>query len=324
MQIDSIKKFLIKIIRLLKWLSIKFILKFKKFKTSDSIIIFSEARGGSTWLMELLSKIPGTCINWEPLHVEKGVVPASFMFGKRPYLREEEKNDKYYYLFEKIFSLRLTTIWTTKYLTISSLIKAKYVITKFVRANLLAPYILKNFTFKYPPIVLLRHPVDTCRSQINAFENGDYSEKHVKVPECINNERYVEHISYINSLSTKLERKIALWCINNCPLIDQLNKLDVHVIFYSDLVLNPKKEIDRLLKRYRMGFELNDLKNLNLRKASQTDFDGELKKNPEEQLFKNFNKLDQLTKEKIQTVFDHFNLTLYSAHSPYPLQETLS
>ena len=42
---------------------IKLILKTKNFKSSDSIIIFSEERGGSTWLMEMLSDTLDICIN---------------------------------------------------------------------------------------------------------------------------------------------------------------------------------------------------------------------------------------------------------------------
>ena len=186
--------------------------------------------------MELLSKLPRTCINWEPLHTKKGVVPSGYKFGTRPFISPDDKNIIYYSIFKKIFTYQIYNNWTIKYLSIFSLIKSKYVITKFVRGNLLTPYILNNFNFKTPPIVLLRHPIDTCQSQLKAFDNKDINAKTVKIPDCINNERYVRHIDFINELETKLEKKIAMWCLNNCPLIEQLDQLNVHIIYYSDLV----------------------------------------------------------------------------------------
>ena len=55
-----------------------------KFKAEEGIVIFSEARGGSTWLMEILNNIPNTVVDWEPLHVNNGVVPVDFRWVGTP------------------------------------------------------------------------------------------------------------------------------------------------------------------------------------------------------------------------------------------------
>ena len=73
----------------IKFFFFKIILSSKNFNVENSIIIFSEARGGSTWLMEILSTIPKTAINWEPLHVKNGVVPKKLNWGWRPYIHKE-------------------------------------------------------------------------------------------------------------------------------------------------------------------------------------------------------------------------------------------
>ncbi|WP_321369241.1 sulfotransferase domain-containing protein [uncultured Draconibacterium sp.] len=314
---------LTKFIHFIRYLIFSFILKFKNFNHDKSILIFSEARGGSTWLMELLKVIPRTCINWEPLHLKRGVVPASYRFGSRPYLPDNEKNTDYLALFEEIHTLKRANTWTTKLLTYRTLTESNLVITKYVRANLLVPFLLNNFSYKYSPIFLLRHPVDTCISQIKAFDNGDFSIQPFGIPDCINNERFYEHYDYIKSLRSKLEQKIAIWCLNNCPTINRIHELDVQIIFYSDLVLNPKLELQKILDSYDINVDSKSLKNLNFTKASRTDFNNELKNLPEEQLYKNFKKLDEETKEKIQNVFDHFEFRLYCAFSPFPAKEKL-
>src|SRR5690242_1804363 len=66
----------------------KKIIKIKNFQAEQGIILCSEPRGGSTWLMEIFTKIRGTLINWEPLHVENGVVPKEFRWGRMPNIPE--------------------------------------------------------------------------------------------------------------------------------------------------------------------------------------------------------------------------------------------
>ena len=77
--------------------------KYKRFNLKESIVIFSEARGGSTWLMEILSSLPNSSINWEPLHVAKGVAPKKYKFGSRPFIPHNEENTLYSKLFKEIF-----------------------------------------------------------------------------------------------------------------------------------------------------------------------------------------------------------------------------
>ena len=77
------------------FLFIRPILKSKKFNAADSIILFSEARGGSTWLMEMLRETLNVCINWEPLHVNSGVVPKENKLGWRPFIPKDNIDDSY-------------------------------------------------------------------------------------------------------------------------------------------------------------------------------------------------------------------------------------
>ena len=306
-----------KLKKLFKFVLVKLILKLRRFESSETIIIFSEARGGSTWLMEIIREIVPVCINWEPLHVQNGVVSKSEKFGWRPFIPQTEASSKYRLLFQKIHEYRVSTKWTVKYLSVADTIKSKYVLTKYVRANLLVPYLVQQFDFKHKPIFLIRHPIDTCLSQIRAFHKGKTRTK-PEIPDCINNERYIEHAEFLASLETDLELKIAEWCINNCLTINKLDASTTCVTFYSDLLLDPEQEVIRILASIGLEEYTSNLDAVNFRKPSSTDFRNDLSESIEIQLNKKIETLDISVKHRIQMIFDYFDFTLYSAYTSKP------
>jgi hypothetical protein len=282
--------------RMIRPFLIKLILKIKGFKSSESIIIFSEARGGSTWLMEIMATLLPVCINWEPLHVNKGVVPKNKNFGWVPFIHPSDANPFYYSLFKKIHEYRIYSDWTLILCSIKKSIKAKYVLTKYVRANMLVPYLIRNFEFNHKPIFLIRHPIDTCLSQIKAFDNSDENFIKYEIPECINNERFLEHLPFLNKLESKLEIKVANWCLNNCPTLNELDTEKICVVYYYDLLLNSKEEVKRILNECALGNYKKNLGSIDFGKASSTDFNKSYLVSNQQQLKKNIDILDLKTK----------------------------
>jgi hypothetical protein len=271
--------------------------------------------------MEILNEIPLTFINWEPLHVVKGVVPKEFNWGWRPYIIKDDKNKVNNDLIKKILSFKVHSEWTSRYLgriEFKKIYNCKIVITKFVRANLLAPYIINNFHFHNKPILLIRHPIDVCISQIKAFDNNDT----IKTSKFINNGRFIEHEGFIKTLKTKLEYKIATWCLNNCLLFKDKETLSkVNVVFYSDLLMNPEKETLKIFKTLHCISEVEAqkiIKSINFKKRSRTDFSNDLILDPMKQLNKNFGLLSRSEKDSIQNIFDYFEFDLFDAYAPFP------
>ena len=299
-------------------LLLKTLLRVRNFKESDAIIIFSSPRGGSTWLMEMLAKLTCSCINWEPLHRKKGVVPPEYQFDQRPYLPQTEKDPKYLELFSQIHAFQVHSIWTRKYLTVRKILTCKYALTKYVRANLLVPYLLSNYSFRFKPIFLLRHPIDSCLSEIRAFQLKNRLRSKKKIPDSIYNERYIRHNEFVSRLETELEATIAYWCINNCPTIEKLDKLDVLVVFYSDLLMEPDKELRRIMNAYQLPYSDKHIDRIEARKISSTGQKRHFQKDPEIQLSKNFTELSDEMKDRIQAIFDYFGFKLYNAYSPFP------
>lgn len=306
----------------------RLILHFKRFNLDDSIIISGEPRSGTTWLLDLLIHIPNTFTHWEPLHQTDGVVPKDWNWGDRVLIHKYDDTPRYRILLRDILTLNKRihkSIWYWRQ-SITSLVFSKVVITKFVRANLLLSYITTNFKLNNKPILIIRHPIDTCLSQMNAFEYNMQFPR--EIPDWMNNERYLEEADYLNSLGTVLEYNIAMWCLNNCPLLhDKMTLSKLNIVYYTDLVLNPEKEIRILLNALSCVNKSNIneiIENMNFVKASGTDFNQNYLPNPQKQLHKNIERLTMKEKDDIQQVFDHFNFKLYDAYSVFPKKEVLS
>ena len=58
----------------------------KDFDPREAVVIFSDPRGGSTWLMEMLEQIPRSTTIFEPLHAELGLMEEELDLGWRPYI----------------------------------------------------------------------------------------------------------------------------------------------------------------------------------------------------------------------------------------------
>ncbi|WP_422083628.1 sulfotransferase [Ulvibacterium sp.] len=284
----------------------------------NGIVIFGEPRSGTTWLTEMLCLIQGTIVNWEPLHPNRGVVPISFKWGYRPFLTEDNTDVSYVKFMEDVFSLQVGNDWTRQQELWHELSGDSVVITKLVHANLLLPWILKNMGLFRKPILIVRHPIDTCISQIRNFSSRHDST--YEVPDYVNKELFLDHKAFIDNLSTPLERKIALWCMNNIPTLNhQCINDEVVVVFYENLVLNTNAEMSRVFEN--LGVENvpdNIDRFVDIRKPSSSDFRGGYVRDPHKQLEKNFKSINHDTRKRIQRIFDYFEFALYTSGFPHP------
>lgn len=310
----------------LRLMILKFAYKLKDFQLENAIVISSEPRSGSTWLAEILHfKIKNSVINWEPLHLSEGVVPKSLNYGWQPFIPGNSINKDYSLFLEKVFRGKLATDYTLILTGVREVIAAKYVITKLVRANLLLPFIIKNFP-EVKPIFLLRHPVPTCISQLKNFQKIKEEELWQKAikpvygySEIMNNDLLKGHLKYIDSLNSYIEKKISIWCVFNKHNLQQLDDNEAIRVYYEELIINPEKETLKIINALgKNGIFLNNEK-FNFSKPSSSDFSTSFKRNPKLQLEKEFNTWDQDKWLKIQNILDYFNIKSYEASNPYPI-----
>ncbi len=291
----------------------------RSFEISDSIVICSEPRGGSTWLMSIVYCLTQSIINWEPLHPGSGVVPISFLWGDRPDIPEKNNNPEYLQVMSKILTLKVGTPWTLQFASAKDLAICSHVLTKFVRANLLLPWMTRNFQFRHKPILIVRHPIPTALSQIQAFDNNSPFANRFNIPKCVNNQRLIKHEPYLTSLRSKLERHVALWLINNLPtLTHSRQKYSWRIIYYENLIVDPVGEITKLFSDLHLPLNMKVLSHIPFRNPSFTSFKRSFNPDPVKQLNKWMSRLSADDLKKIQDIFIYFNFNLYSVSSAFP------
>ena len=72
---------------------------------------------------------------------------------------------------------------------------------------MLAPWIPHQIQLRYKPVMLIRHPVAVALSQLDAFRGADRDAVTYKVPNCHNNQRFVQNEQYLNGLEGALGTK---------------------------------------------------------------------------------------------------------------------
>ena len=288
-----------------------------QFDPLKAIIICSETRGGSTWLMELLGQIPNSTTLWEPFYPGKGVLPAKFNLGWRPNIEEFDEEPEIKSIIESILRGRLTNRYVLSETTLTKSKQADQLVIKFTRAHLMLPWLTRQFHFHYKPILLLRHPVAVAQSQVRAFAHKSY--EGWRTPDSHKNGIYKVHEPFLNTLQTNLEIQLALWCMHNAiPLSHERNDQDWMVVHYENLLVDPKSELARI--KERTGIPIPQLSDEQLSKRSNSDFKGDFK-NAEDQLVKWKAKLSDAELQRLQEILTYFKVDNYSCDHHMPLQK---
>jgi hypothetical protein len=304
---------------------LKELLKVKNFDLSDSILISSSPGSGSTWLMKLLKVVPGTLINWDPLHPQLGAIQSDLNLENCLIVPEEDQKPGSSFMIEEILTLKKHTDYTLKYCSSKDVKRGSMVITKLTGSNLLLPWLVKNRSFKHKPIYLIRHPIAAVMSQMNGTITDNKTSTDCAGLDWMKNKLLSSHFSFVSMLETELEKKIALWCVNNMNIINHPdNGIKWLTVYYEGLLLQPIKEFKRILNELNLNLREHTINTINYQRESSHYFVDVLENEPLRQLEKWTLKLDQQELAKIQTIFDYFGLKIYSAYSALPLNSALS
>jgi hypothetical protein len=296
---------------------ISFYSKLRKRSAKDQLLIFSDPRGGSTWLAEMINSIPRSAIIWEPLHLEYVHQLRELNFGWRQHIPEKTDWPEVKKLFEKIFKGSIVNEWTMLHSTLSNYISAKILIIKLCRGNMLLPWITRTFDLKYQPIYMVRHPFGVVNSQMK--QGGwDNIPDSFEIPNTPFNDFLKMHQSYFKSLNTKEEKLTSLWCLSNTvPLNHQDNNIKWISIYYENLLLKPEQEVQRIFNKWKIPVPEGIEKNY--RKESSTTLGRIDTNDPEAQLNRWQRELSISQIDKMQSVLDYFGITCYSRDELIPV-----
>jgi hypothetical protein len=289
-----------------------------KINIEDTIVLFSEPRSGSTWVMNLLQQIPYTAVIWEPEHPENGLVDKALGLNSDiQYIPKQEHWPEAEEEFRRIFNLHKLNKWSAEQSPFRNWMKSEQMIVKFVRASALMPWLLEQFGFNHRPIFLLRHPMAVVKSQIRAFFREHNSDKFNAWPPQPYPSLFEKHRDFLNTLQSNLEIRLAVWCLNNSVVLEEPKENFIR-IHYEDILLTPEACLERLFKELEVAVPDGALQLID--KPSVTDFQKDLKDNSREQIEKWTGAFSKEELKKAQQILDYFGIDLYSAYDPYPVE----
>ncbi|MEP2025004.1 MAG: sulfotransferase domain-containing protein [Reichenbachiella sp.] len=291
----------------------------KHIKPDENLYIFADPRGGSTWLMQILTSLGNRAIIWEPFHQRYGVVSSHLRLGTQktktyPFVPKDLEWPELKKELIKIFNGQqingiTTSLHPSQYFSNTSFI------VKFIKGNAVLPWIVNNLKIKYKPIHFLRHPIPVALSQISTFQ---YREKFQ--PLSIPDQKYPglieEHIDFLSKLDTQLTRNVGLWCVHNLPALASQKEQKWVTIYYENLIMDPEPTLRRCFKEWGLSLPQKTLDKVRLR--SPTDRENQLKSDPTQQMNKWQNALSESQKKDVQTVLDYFDIKVYSAFDSEP------
>jgi len=212
--------------RTLRWLDNNVFLR-KDFDAKDSIIICGSRRSGTTWLMEILSNIPGYITLFE--HFQPRWFPEASRFSPYPNPDQEGILD---YLGD-VLEGRVrcsSSIYKVNLFNLRQRLIGDKLLIKFVRANQLVGLIKHQFNPRHI-IYLIRNPYAVVSSQLRTGIMPD--------------------IPYMAESPEPIESKLAaIWCDEQAvPLATD----GIYKIKYEDLVLDPRAVLGSLFSC--LGYE---------------------------------------------------------------------
>jgi len=280
----------------------------------DALLIFSDPRGGSTWLAEVLNTNSNSFIYWEPLSL-KHIKPVNDLgFGWRQHIPVEANWPEAKHLFDDILSVKIINEWSTQKIDHpGQLNEDKLPIIKICRGNHLLEWLVSQYNFKHKPVYLVRHPLAVVASQMK--QGGwSYQFEGFKIPQMKFNNYYLEHEKFLTELKTKEQALLATWCITNKDLL--VNESPQWMkIYYEELILSPRKEIGRIFNTW--NFEIPVSIDSMIEKWSSTSIN-EGQYNPKSQLVKWKSEFNETQLKKFQRIFDYFEIGEYSADKILP------
>jgi len=205
-----------------------------------STVVLASARSGSTLMAELLAGQQLRII-FEPLRAHRVRMSGNFRRGK--FVEPGTDDPELHRLLHRVLTGRIRNLWVDAHNTVR-LPTGRVV--KEVRANNLAPWLVTEFP-DVPVVYLLRHPLATAVSASDLSQNDH-------LDDLVGQADFMARFGPAKELidRTMAERRattaawVLRWCLENALPIRLLRPGSVHVVFYEDLVVKPKAELDRL------------------------------------------------------------------------------
>ncbi|MFZ7127488.1 MAG: sulfotransferase [Desulfobacterales bacterium] len=215
--------------------------------TGSAIIVSGCPRSGTTWIAEVLNTIPDSNILYEPLYLRSNPILSEIGFRWRTYIRPDEDSPDIRYYFEQILTGKTLNPGTLSRADRNTVPGTRTWIVKFVRANMLMSWLVRQFEVPRP-LVVIRHPCAVVSSQLR-MGSWDHVTAPVECPEFF--AEYPEFEKIRRKLRHLDEMLAFSWCLEYFLILKEQKPYPWLLLAYEDLLLNPEKRFSDIFRNFR-------------------------------------------------------------------------
>jgi hypothetical protein len=218
----------------------------RSYDLRETLVIAGSPRSGTTWLAELLNRIPRSAILFEPEHVQHVAEARAAGISWHTIKDPDEDWPLGRQFFEKVFRGQLISSWTVAHVPLTSAVAPRTWIVKFVDANFMLGWLTKNFPIRKPAL-LVRHPCAVIASQLRR----GWSNPH---PPRLKGflAKYPQFRDYLETLTDPAEFAAALWSMQTYAPLMLPRPWPFVLMPYEDLAADPRRELSRLFDAWQM------------------------------------------------------------------------
>ena len=293
-------------------------LSLKEVKAKEAILVFSEPRGGSTWILELLSTIPNTATLFEPLHSNYGLFLNDERYEWGTYPDPSIKNEIMQKEWADLLGGNLVNSYVVSRSEVIDYINCDKLVIKFIMGTPFLPWVSKNIDLKYKPIYLMRHPLAVAKSTLeNLYKRGEkVLIDHKWVPEGKNFTLFEKNKDIFAKDRPVLHHLIGRWCLNNYFAIKESKNNEVIKVHYEDLLLHPNTVLSNIFKIWNMETPPALFEKVNI--PSSSDFRKDFRSDKNDQLKKWFEGFSNAELEDMEEILKRFEIDVYSMFDILP------
>jgi Sulfotransferase family len=214
-----------------------------------TLLVVGSARSGTTWLAEVLSDGFRGRLVFEPLRAESVPLARPVRFGQ--FLDPGSGADPTMArVLDRIMTGRVRSRWTDDYNTVRL---PHCRVVKEIRATNLLPWMVRRYP-RTPVVYLLRHPVPSAWSvsQLGWPDNlRQFTDQGALMEGPL--EPFQTLIREALDSNDPFRRLVLRWCLENVVPIQMLEAGRTHVVFYEQMVDDPRGELAKM-DRYIRGF----------------------------------------------------------------------
>lgn len=217
----------------------------RQYDIRQTLVVAGSTRSGSTWLAEIISAHPNAGQIFEPISPTNVRAARRCGFTYDTFLEPHANSPTEKAYLDKVLRGQVLTPWTTSQIPINKAKHCRFLVVKFVRANLLLGWLANSFPIK-PPVLIVRHPCATIASQIK--------KEWIPRQKMLLSNPFFDKLPALReacSRFTRPEELLALrWSMRYYAPLAQPAPFPFYLMTYEGLVRKGQEEVNRLFTNW--------------------------------------------------------------------------